>query len=433
MKPRRLLYLAFFYPPSRASGVYRALATSKLFAQAGWEVDVVTVDECFLEDELGATDPSLLADIPDTSTVIRVPFTFSRHGEFPFTSTRVVAATFPSIYLRMRTRRGRGVAFPDRYETWIQPVLEEVQTRDLARFDYILATGNPFSSFEVARQLSEASGVPFGVDYRDPWTFDARTGRDTGDTASTRAEKRILDTAAACFHVNQAIAQAYERKYPTTASKHVVAMNGFDANSLGEVHLPSRSGPIRFGILGTVTERWPLDSLFDGWAMAQPTLPPGSEMLLAGYLGFFDRSSEVIDSFLPHSLEGFRYLGPINKREAGAFNGSLDVVVAPVPDGAMVTGSKILEALALGIPVVCIQSRGGGARAILDGHPYAFGAEPEKASVAQALESAVKVARAMATDSPSAVRASMAKYERLKALTPILESAESLTAGPGWK
>ena len=62
-----LLYLAFWFPPSRASGVYRALATTNAFVDAGWEVTVVTTTERFLEEEIGSTDPTLVDLIPDSA------------------------------------------------------------------------------------------------------------------------------------------------------------------------------------------------------------------------------------------------------------------------------------------------------------------------------------------------------------------------------
>ena len=77
-RPRRLLFLAFWYPPSRASGVHRALAISRAFVDAGWEVAVVTVDERFLEEEVGSVDLSLLAEVPDGVEIRRVPFTTRR-------------------------------------------------------------------------------------------------------------------------------------------------------------------------------------------------------------------------------------------------------------------------------------------------------------------------------------------------------------------
>jgi glycosyltransferase involved in cell wall biosynthesis len=112
----------------------------------------------------------------------------------------------------------------------------------------------------------------------------------------------------------------------------------------------------------------------------------------------------------------------VAKKEVAAFNESLDVAVAPVPDGEMITGSKIFEVLAIGIPVVCVQSRGGGARAMLDGHPYAFGADPNPDDVAAALVRAGETARSITPEESSRIRSSMEHLERLNALEPLLSA-----------
>ena len=54
-----MLYLAFFFPPSRSSGVYRARATANLLAQRGWDVTVFTAPRRFFTEYIGSTDPTL--------------------------------------------------------------------------------------------------------------------------------------------------------------------------------------------------------------------------------------------------------------------------------------------------------------------------------------------------------------------------------------
>lgn len=49
-----LLYTAWSFPPSRAGGVYRALATVNAFAAAGWDVTVLTVPRNIFLNSTGA-------------------------------------------------------------------------------------------------------------------------------------------------------------------------------------------------------------------------------------------------------------------------------------------------------------------------------------------------------------------------------------------
>ena len=75
---RHLLYIAFFFPPSRASGVYRAIATANAFSNQGWRVTVLTADERFFQQEISTADNTLLDSVNDDVDVCRVPFTFQK-------------------------------------------------------------------------------------------------------------------------------------------------------------------------------------------------------------------------------------------------------------------------------------------------------------------------------------------------------------------
>ena len=65
-----LLYVAWGYPPCRAGGVYRALATPNAFAAAGWDVTVLTVHRETFHRYTGADD-ALEELIDPRITVVR--------------------------------------------------------------------------------------------------------------------------------------------------------------------------------------------------------------------------------------------------------------------------------------------------------------------------------------------------------------------------
>lgn len=67
-----LLLIAMFFPPSRASGVFRPLAMANFFVTHGWQVSVITVTEDFV-DRVTTRDDSLKAAIHPHVEVIRVP------------------------------------------------------------------------------------------------------------------------------------------------------------------------------------------------------------------------------------------------------------------------------------------------------------------------------------------------------------------------
>lgn len=413
-----LLYLAFWYPPSRASGVYRAIATTSAFTEAGWHVTVITVDREFLEDEVGSVDTSLESQDDECVHITRIPFTLWPSAGADLRSVGWLAGNFPQI-MRLNSR---GATLPDKYHAWIAPTV--ARAVDIAKkrpFDHVLATGNPYSSFEAARLIADRLDIGYSLDFRDPWTIDVFTGSRVGDARTWKMEDRIIHDASACFHVNQPIATAYADIHPTASAKQLVAPNGFDSASLGPVRTPSSSGPLTFGVLGTVTDRWPLQALDEGWQHARPDLPAGSEFVIAGHLGYFAHSSQPLHTTLS-AAPNIRYAGPVQKSQVSDFYRSLDVVVVPVPGGPLVTSGKIYEAMALGIPLVCIQREGGGARELVKNHPMAYAAEPRAASIAASLLDAAAAGRTMTLSDVADIRASMGQYERARALSVIVDT-----------
>lgn len=430
-----LLYIAFWYPPSRASGVYRAVATSKQFVDAGWDVTVVTCSIEYLAETVGSIDLSLLEHVPREVEVVRVP----QVTELDIRGLNRFSANFPVLWAKTRgttaplrrildEARG-GVAeahtFTDRYLAWIDPVVNAgLKVNSHKRVDHVLATGNPYSAFEAARILGRLIDRGFSVDYRDPWTIDVFTGRtDLADRGTRETERQVVAEADSCFQVNDAIADAYRILFPEYAEKQHVVYNGYDPESVPPV-ISRDSSSLRFGILGTLNDRWPLDPVLDAWASVRDNLPAGSELVVGGHLGYFAKSAEQIMASLPGDSSQFRYLGPIPKTEVASFYQDLDVVILPVPGGPMVTSGKVFEAYALGKPIVCVQTSGGGARALLTGHPLAICVEPSPEDVRGALMEAARMAEELDIAEARLVQQGALRFERHAALQPMVAVVE---------
>ena len=246
----RLGYFAFFFPPSRASGVYRAVETVRVFAAQGWDVTVFTVDAAYHDGAVGSVDGSLIDAIPSNVEVVRVPFALGDPELADVRGLSWLGASFPAVTRRLRAARrrvstrvllaaGRDVGphrFEDPYLAWIDPLRAaavDAGCSGSGPFDVLVATGNPFSAFQAARLAAGDLGVPFIVDYRDPWTIDAVDGtRVRVGSGAEAVEAAVVNDAAAVVHVNEPIAAAYRRRYPDSADKQHVVFNGFYRESL---------------------------------------------------------------------------------------------------------------------------------------------------------------------------------------------------------
>jgi glycosyltransferase involved in cell wall biosynthesis len=415
--------------------VYRAIGTTQAFVDAGWDVTVVTTDIEYFSEVVGSTDESLLDVIPDGVDVRRVPMPRPRQApDYPLRNW--IKSTFPSLWGQLRKLRGRldqrsvdhasGLTEP--YTSWIEPAREEGK-RVAAELgiDHILATGNPYSSFEVAARLARDLSVPYTIDFRDPWTIVSYTEKRADLPKSVRdAEARIVAGAHACVHVNEPLAHAYSALYPGSKEKMMVVENGFDPQSVRRPIGLYEGGPIRAGMLGTVTDLWPMEAVVQGWAEAREGLPPESELVLGGHLGYFARSKAGIESGFPEEASGFRYVGPVPKAEVAAFYESLDIVIVPIPGGRMVTSGKVYEAVAQGVPVVCVQAAGGDGRRIAEGYSLGVSASPLASEVARRITEAARLRIGLTVEGIEEARRESGRYERSRMLSHLVD----LVQGP---
>ena len=416
---RHLIYIAFFFPPSRASGVYRAIATANALSDQGWRVTVLTADERFFRQEIATADDTLLDSVNDDVALCRVPFTFQKTIEEDITKYGWLKANYYRVFLKLQSLVGRvsylqkkGKTPISKYDDWIKPVMLSV--RDIHAKDpvsHVLATGNPFSSFEAALNLHNELGISFSVDYRDPWTTNVYTGAKADlPKEANLIEAEVIRKASHAFHINSAMREAIIRQYPKTASKHHIVPNGYDHFSVAESR--NTSEKIVFGMLGTLNANWPLDEIFKAWDLIRSDLPSGSKFQLGGYLGYFAHSEASLMSKLPSQGKGFDYVGPIQKNKVREFYKSLSVIVIPASGGALVTTGKVYEVAAQPHPIVCIQNKDGGARKALEGRPHVQMAQPDVNEIVVAFREAIRSVENMTTEDTLEIQSFAAPYER---------------------
>jgi glycosyltransferase involved in cell wall biosynthesis len=449
----RVLYLAFFFPPSRGSGVYRARATANHLAEQDWEVTVCASPLRFLQEVTGSVDTSL-SDSVDPRIRVERPalhhFTWERdirrYGRF--------RGTLP-VQAQQLYAWGLREVFPEHYASWaLAAVGRALRLHARRPFDVVVATGNPFASFAAAWLLNRITGLPYVLDYRDSWTLDQFTDgpKYPPEHAAWPWERRVLERATGTLFVNEAMRTWHAERYPKAAVRMSVVPNGWDPELLPEAPAPgserernSRSGPPRFGYVGTVTDIQPLEELVAAFRRARthPALA-GAELHLHGHLGFFRHKGRVEllrrlglqpDPGKPGYGEpigpdtGIRYLGASTKAELGAVYRSLDVLVFLTGGARYVTTGKVFEYMAQGSPIVSVHSPEIAAEEVLDGYPLWFNAGGlDTDALAQSMIAAAKQSDDL---DPAAVRAARRhadRYARAAVLAP-LEQALRGVAG----
>jgi len=218
---RKVLIIAYFFPPLGGGGVLRPLKFSKYLPKSGWVPIVITV----AHSRYAVRDSSLLKELDPLVRVCRV------------------ASLEPTAYLRGI----RGLSRPSRIlETWmlvpdakigwvpfvVREALRITKTDDISA---VISTSSPASAHLAALWIKRATGLPWVADFRDEWTqnpfihFPTRLHRWIHE----KLESTVLLNADAVISVSEPITEGLaELVDPSESDKFITITNGFDKADL---------------------------------------------------------------------------------------------------------------------------------------------------------------------------------------------------------
>ncbi|MGD0121951.1 MAG: glycosyltransferase [Candidatus Limnocylindrales bacterium] len=417
---RRVLVIAYYFPPLGGVGVQRTLKYVKYLPENGWQPVVITparpaytVRDATLLNELQA---DLQVERTGSFEPARLPaaveaFLSRRRLASSATDAHVGQAT-TSLPARLLTksmilwnRVWAPFLFPDAAVGWVGAASKRgLQVHKRAPVDAIYSTSGPVSCHLVARKIAARTGLPWIADFRDPWIGNAFNSKPRGLNAyrQRRMESGIVAWADRLIFPTQGVMKAYAERYPLASAKMLVIPNGYDV-----ADFPSPVGPVRTGKSGTdgevasrrfrlvyagslygeqeleiflkgleqVAARRPdikdrLDVEFVGWLTA------ANRRLAAGYADSNRLGSMVrFSGFVPHA-EAIR-------KEAEA-DGLLQII-ADDPRKGEVQGGKLMEYLGLDKQILAIVPE-GVAREVLRELDWGILADPTPDGVAVGIE-----------------------------------------------
>ena len=347
---KRVLFLAYLFPPISNSGTQRSLKFAKYLALSGWDPLVLTASEFHGHH----TDPALLDDLPASVRVVRVPM-LNEHIAHSLSSVLGSGAIARRIGDGVRWRIQNHRRPPD-FHSWWQPTAYRAAMRlfNDTGFDAILATGYPWTSLVTARDLSIATGVPFVADFRDLWAGEHLFRDEPPDVAHELSlELSVVEHATRVVTASQGIARRLAAAHPDVdRDKFVTIHNGFDPADLDIPPAPRGAG-CRFRIVftGVWKDGYNPVQLYDaiGWIhRSTPELLDGVEVVTAGFTpGEAERRG--LGAYIHER-------GVVSHRDAVALMRSADLLYLSHVDRdrQWVVPGKLYEYLATGVPVLAL-------------------------------------------------------------------------------
>ena len=169
---KRVLFVAYQFPPAGGIGVHRVVKFVKYLSEFGWDASVLTVSN----PSVPILDDSLCADIPSETTTVKAKtwepgYAWKKNLASEKSSTATSSTPAKKQFLKPLLKSTANLLFqPDMQILWYynavragKKLLKEVQ------HDAIIATAPPYSSFLVGSKLAKQAGLPLILDYRDEW------------------------------------------------------------------------------------------------------------------------------------------------------------------------------------------------------------------------------------------------------------------------
>ena len=242
---KRVLVIAYYWPPAGGSGVQRWVKFAKYLPAEGWEPVIYTPEN----PEYTAIDHTLEAEVSPDLEVIRTPITEPYDiyrklmGRGASTDMKTLTAgaaggAVTEISSGRKTLKQRvslwiraNLFVPDPRKGWVKPSVKFL-TKYLKEHpvDAIVTTGPPHSMHLIGLELHRKLGTPWVPDFRDPWSRMYYLKHLPMTKATWRKLKRqeqeVLDGCTTVLAVTSLVQEEFQAQTKTPVA---MITNGYDA------------------------------------------------------------------------------------------------------------------------------------------------------------------------------------------------------------
>jgi glycosyltransferase involved in cell wall biosynthesis len=317
---KRVLYIAYYWPPCGGISVVRNLKFTKYLRDFGWEPIVYAPQNA----SYSIMDESTFNDLPKDIKILRTPI-FEPYKLFNLVKGKKTTEGVKDVFLvtdkkpSLAHKLGvwiRGNFFiPDARAAWIKPSIKYLRNYVKQNpVDAIISYGPPHSMHLIAQQLHAEFGIPWLSDWQDPWTeidyFEKFYLMPTSRAKHKRLEKEVITQADALVMVSKSWVTDLQKL--SCRKVHYIPF-GYDEDDFNKVKpAPQTHFTIsHFGMLGI--DRNP-EVLWQALAQLVIELPAFAQSLQIKLSGHVD--ARVFEAIKTHGLHShLKYQQHINKNE----------------------------------------------------------------------------------------------------------------------
>lgn len=377
---KKVLMIAYFFPPLGGSGVQRTLKFVKYIPNYGIQPIVSTVKS----GHNFAYDESLMKEIPDTVQVYR-------------------SSSLETLWLRSfiekfaHLRRSRGISennaeespnvdqgksikqrlfefidnylfIPDSKMRWLPfGFLKSLQIARKENVDYLFSTSYPYTTHLIALLVHKFYRKPWIADFRDPWVGNKAMQKQIPFRIKIDAwlENKVVQNADHVVNVTPSLTKVYKKRYPEHAKKMVTITNGFDPEDFIGI-CPVIQKKFTLIHTGIIAEAYDMETFVEGvdsFIMRQPEARNNFQALFIGYVP--PKYEELLRNKLKETVIIMPYMShkEVLNYQAGAhllfltFDQSVNIAYSGKIFDYIGVGKPILGLLPKGVAAQLIQKR----------------------------------------------------------------------------
>lgn len=228
MDKKKVLLIAYYWPPSGGAGVHRWLRFSKYFDENNVDLTVY----CPEDAAWPVIDKELEKEVSDKITVIRNKiFEPQKYLSGGSTGVGFTEEKKASLIKKLIIWVRGNMFIPDSRVFWVKPSVKflDKYLGDHPEITTVISSGPPHSLHLIASALKKKHPIQWIADFRDPWTqidfYEKLLPGQRADKKHKRLEKEVLSEADEVITVSDSCAEGLDAIVPRTY--HIVT-NGFE-------------------------------------------------------------------------------------------------------------------------------------------------------------------------------------------------------------
>lgn len=351
MRPRRVLFITYNFPPHGGAGVQRSLKFVKYLPQFNWDPWIVTSSV----DSSPILDHSLEAEIPPNIQIERVP---------GFSINRLIAKANRFHLTRFAVLINLFLQIPDAAYFWsinTRPIIENLIKR--ANPDVVYTSSGPYSTHLIGYWVKQQFGIPWLADFRDPWSNNLLIPYLPLYRAyNRRLERQVLNFADRVVCVSKPWLNELLANSNRSADNFITITNGYDEQDIAPLPFQPPKPPFTITHIGSFyRNRKPAEFIQALTRLIENgSIPPEAIQVL-----FIGKNSDRDVPSTPY----IKTIGYVPHKELEKYRSDTDVfllILDTSPENVGNHSGKIFEYMASNRPILGIVPKNGVAQELLE-------------------------------------------------------------------